>query len=136
MLVSPLMNGSIRHPDADIVLAEGEIEGHTGPDRLLIAPYHIHHKDEELFYVLSGRIGFIVDDEELLAAAGDAVLVPPGSVHTWWAASESPSRYLIAMSRQMDDLIISLHDGSYAPENIAQAFTDHDSTFIGWTRNP
>lgn len=134
MLVSPLKNGSLRHPDADIVLVEGEIDGHTGQDRLLIAPYHIHHSDEELFYVLSGQIGFIVGDEEFIASAGDAVLVPPGAVHTWWAASESPARYLIAMSQRIDDLIISLHDRSYAPEDMARAFSDHDSTLIGWTR--
>lgn len=135
MLVSPLLNGSLRHPDADIVLVEGEIEGNSGEDRMLIAPYHIHHADEEIFYILSGQIGFVVGDDEFIAAAGDAVLVPPGAVHTWWSASESPARYLIAMPKRLDGLITTLHNGSYGPENMAQAFSDHDSTLIGWTRD-
>lgn len=134
MHVSPLLNGSTRHPEAGFVLVEGTIDGHAGEDRLLIAPYHIHHHDEEIFYVLSGKIGFIVGDDELIASAGDAVLVPPGTVHTWWAASEEPAGYLIAMSKRMDDLINAIHAGPFSPDEMAQIFTDHDSTLIGWTR--
>lgn len=134
MLISPLRNCSLRHPDAQFVLVEGEIEGHTGEDRMLIAPYHIHHTEEEIFYVLSGQIGFVVGNDEFIASAGDAVLVPPGTIHTWWAAAESPARYLIAMPKRLDDLITALHDRSYAPEDMAKAFSDHDSTLIGWTR--
>lgn len=134
MHISPLRNGSTRHPDTDIVLVEGEIDGNTGKERLLIAPYHIHHNDEELFYVLSGKIAFIVGDEEIVASAGDAVLVPPGAVHTWWAASAEPARYLIAMPKRIDNLILALQGGSGAYQNIEDAFSDHDSTFLGWTR--
>lgn len=134
MHVSPLFNGSVRHPESDIVLVEGEIEGSTGEERLLIAPYHIHHNDEEIFYVLSGQIGFVVGDDEFIASAGDAVLVPPGAVHTWWAASEEPARYLIAMSPRMDDLILAIHSDSASYENMETLFADYDSTFIGWTR--
>lgn len=134
MFVSSLIDGSIRHPDADIVLVEGEIEGNSSESRLLIAPYHLHHSDTELIYVLSGHIGFIVGNDEFVASAGDAVLVPPGTIHTWWAAGVSPARYLIAMSKRIDDLINSLHNGSYAQEDFAKAFADHDSTLIGWTR--
>lgn len=134
MLVSPLLNGSIRHPDSNIVLVEGEIDGRTGEERLLIAPYHVHHSDEEIFYVLSGTIGFEIDESRYIASAGDAVLVPAGAVHTWWVDSDSPARYLIAMPQRLDDLVNALHDGSYAPSDFAQAFADHDSTLIGWTR--
>lgn len=134
MIVSPLLNGSTRHHDADIVLVEGEIDGHSGEERMLIAPFHIHHSDEEIFYLLSGQIGFIVGDDEFIASAGDAVVVPPGAVHTWWAASKEPARYLIAMSKRMDDLIIALHTGSFSPDEMPQVFADHDSTLIGWTR--
>lgn len=134
MHVSPLFNGSARHPDADIVLVEGEIDGASGDERLLIAPYHIHNSDEELFYVLSGQIGFIVGDDEFIASAGDAVLVPPGAVHTWWAASEEPARYLIAMPQRMDDLVLAIHRDADSYENMESLFADYDSTFIGWTR--
>lgn len=134
MIVSPLLNASLRHPGADIVVVEGEIDGCSSEDRMLIAPYHIHNHDEEIFYILSGEIGFIIDDDEFTASAGDAVLVPPGSVHSWWAASANPAQYLIVMPKVLDDLILALHAGPLSPEEMSQVFTDHRSTLIGWTR--
>lgn len=134
MLVSPLMNSAIEHSAGNIVLVEGEIDGLGEDGRMLIAPFHIHHSDEEIFYVLSGQLGFEIGDEELLASAGDAVLVPPGEIHSWWAASESPVRYMIAMPKRLNDLVIAIHAGSRSPEEMQQVYADHDSTLIGWTR--
>lgn len=134
MKVSPLIGGSIRDSNSDIVLVEGEIEGATGENRLLIAPYHIHHTDPEIFYVLAGRIGFEIDDEILVASAGDAVLVPPGAIHCWWTDSPKPARYLIAMPKRLDDLIRAIHAEPRDPEAMAQLYRDYDSTLIGWTR--
>lgn len=134
MHVSPLLHGSIRHPQADIVLVEGELEATPDVERLLIAPYHIHHSDEEIFYVLTGQVGFEIGDQEFIATPGDAVLVPPGEIHSWWNASPTPSRYLIAMPKRLDDLILAIHAGPLPPDEMAQVFTDHDSTLLGWTR--
>lgn len=134
MLVSPLLGSAIRDEAATIVMVEGEIGGAISDDRMLIAPYHIHHSDDEVFYVLSGRIGFVVGDEEFIASAGDAVLVPPGSVHSWWNASELPARYLIAMPKRLDDLINALHTAPHSPEQMQKIFADHNSTLLGWTR--
>lgn len=134
MIVSPLRGGSIRDSRADIVLVEGEIEGGNGANRLLIAPYHLHHTDPEIFYVLTGQIGFEIDEEIIVAAAGDAVLVPPGAIHSWWAESPEPARYLIAMPKRLDDLIRAIHAEPRDPESVAQLYRDYDSTLIGWTR--
>lgn len=134
MIVSPLLHSRIRHKHAEIVLVEGEIEAATGESRTLIAPFHIHHGDDEIFYVLSGRIGFSIDDTDLTAVAGDAVLVPRGTVHSWWNASTVPARYLIAMSKRLDDLINALHSENLSPEQMSRVFTDHDSTLLGWSR--
>ena len=134
MLVSPLMSQSARHPDADIVLVEGELEPAEPGQRLLVAPYHIHHNDNEVFYVLSGRIGFEVGDEEYIAGPGDAVMVPPGAIHNWWNIDPEPARYLIAMSKKMDDLIIAIHERHYNEDEMKALFDAHDSTYIGWSR--
>lgn len=134
MIVSPLLHSGIRHDSADIVLVEGELECAPEGTRQLIAPFHIHHKDDEIFYVLSGSIGFSIDDDEIIAAAGDAVLVPRGAAHSWWNVGESPARYLIAMSKRLDDLINALHSAPLSPDEMAQVFTDHESTLLGWRR--
>lgn len=134
MHVSPLRHSSASHPDASIVLTEGELEPAKPNERLLVAPWHIHRDDEEIFYILSGRIGFNVADTEFIATTGDAVVVPPGAIHTWWAVDPEPARYLIAMSKKMDDLINAIHQRYRDEDEMRQLFEDHDTTYIGWSR--
>ncbi len=134
MLISPLLHHTLRHDHANLAIEEGELEGAKPGERMLIAPFHIHHSDDELFYVLSGEIGFIVGDEEFIAPTGSAVLVPQGAVHTWWNASESPSRYLMIMTAQIDRLVQAIHDKYRSEEEMQQLFADHDATLIGWNR--
>lgn len=51
-----------------------------------IAPLHVHHADDEAWYVLAGRLGFRLGDEELSAGPGQTVLAPRGVAHTFWNA--------------------------------------------------
>lgn len=41
------------------------------------APWHYHEIDDEIFYLLSGKIEFGVNDETIIAEAGDLVIVGP-----------------------------------------------------------
>jgi mannose-6-phosphate isomerase-like protein (cupin superfamily) len=75
MLFSPLAGRSAWSDTASFVLAEWTDEGGTSRDRP-IAPFHVHHADDECWYVLDGRLGFRVGDEEVEAGPGDAVFVP------------------------------------------------------------
>ncbi len=133
MLFSPLKDHAAKADGADLVLVEGGIDGFNG-ERLLIAPWHIHHHDDECFYVLEGRITFGLGDDIVTASAGDAVLVPHGIAHTWWNDLNTPARYLIAMPRRLDELIVQLHQRPRSPQELESLFRDFDSTYIGWTR--
>jgi mannose-6-phosphate isomerase-like protein (cupin superfamily) len=44
-------------------------------------PPHIHHREDELFYVLSGEVTFYADGEQRLAKAGTLIYIPKGTVH-------------------------------------------------------
>ncbi|MCO5217509.1 MAG: cupin domain-containing protein [Thermomicrobiales bacterium] len=135
MLFAPLRDHAAVLSGADLVLTTGEIPGATAPDeRLLIAPYHIHHEDDEGFYILAGRIAFEVDDQTFTAGTGDAVLVPRGAIHTWWNPDPSPAHYLIAMPKRVNDLIVALHSGPRSQEEMEALFREHAATYIGWTR--
>lgn len=134
MIVSPLLHSGIRYESSEIVLVEGELEAISDAARQLIAPFHIHHSDDEVFYSLSGSLGFDINGEEFIANAGDAVLVPRGAVHTWWNASEQSARYLIAMSKRLDDLINALHSAALSPDEMSAVYSNHESTLIGWSR--
>ena len=72
--------------------------------------------------------------DTFIASEGDAVLVPPGAIHTWWNADPAPARYLIAMPRVLDNLIVALHARSYEPDELMALFEAHNTTYIGWTR--
>ena len=57
---------------------------------------HIHHDNDEFFYVLEGRIRFEVGGQTVEAAAGAFVFVPRGTVHVARTVGSEPSRVLAA----------------------------------------
>ncbi len=46
-------------------------------------PLHRHVEQIEVFHVLEGRHKFVLDGEEVIAQAGDCLLVPAGAAHTF-----------------------------------------------------
>lgn len=48
---------------------------------------HIHARQEERFTVVSGRMGVRAAGRERVLGAGEEVVVPPGTPHTFWNAS-------------------------------------------------
>ena len=55
---------------------------------------HVHHDEDDAFYVLDGELAFVVNEEEILAPAGTFVLVPPGVRHTFGNRTSEPVRIL------------------------------------------
>lgn len=68
---------------------------------------HVHHGDDEIWHVLEGTLGFRIGDKEARAPAGTTVIVPAGVPHTYWEVE--PSRYLIVLTHNLNDLISTLH---------------------------
>ena len=60
-------------------------------------PVHIHHQEDETFYVVEGEISVFVGDERLEASAGDFVIAPRGVPHSYLVRSER-SRVLCTFS--------------------------------------
>ena len=92
----------------DFVLAEWVDENDTSAARP-IAPLHVHHADDEAWYVLEGALGFRYGDDELHAPAGSAVLVPAGVAHSFWNAAGARTRYLIVMTPRIAALVEAVH---------------------------
>jgi mannose-6-phosphate isomerase-like protein (cupin superfamily) len=57
-------------------------------------PLHVHHREDEAWYVLDGRMTFYVGDQELTATSGSFVLAPMGIPHTFTVDVE-PTRVLV-----------------------------------------
>jgi quercetin dioxygenase-like cupin family protein len=58
---------------------------------------HIHHREDEAFYVLDGQLSFHVGDAVLTAVAGSLAFAPMGIPHTFTVDIE-PSRILVITS--------------------------------------
>lgn len=68
------------------------VEHPLDPGRLV--PPHIHHGEDELSYVLAGRIGVRIGDDEYVAGPGTYVWKPRDVPHTFWNAGSEPARLL------------------------------------------
>ena len=60
-------------------------------------PLHVHHKEDEAWYVLDGHMTFYVGDAVLEANAGSFVFAPSGIAHTFTVDVE-PTRVLVFAS--------------------------------------
>ena len=60
-------------------------------------PLHIHHQEDEAWYILDGQMTFYVGDAVLEARAGSFVFAPSGIAHTFTVDVE-PTRVLVLAS--------------------------------------
>jgi mannose-6-phosphate isomerase-like protein (cupin superfamily) len=88
------------------------------------APAHVHHESDEAFGVVSGQIEVRIGDQRRTLTAGDLVVVPAGTVHTFATVGTTPVRMYCVMTPQIDSLIRALHE----------ATTDEERTAV-WTRH-
>jgi len=120
----------VASPRASIVVVEWTDPGGGTDPPTYIAPLHIHHEDDEAWYVLDGALCVRVGDDVVDVPAGGAVLVPRGTPHTYWNPRPSPTRYLLVMTPRIQRLIAALHAGGGA--DAAAVFAAHRSEYLGW----
>jgi mannose-6-phosphate isomerase-like protein (cupin superfamily) len=71
---------------------------HPIPPRSLVAPLHLHEREDEYSYVLEGRMGAQLGDDVVYAEPGDLVFKPRNQWHTFWNAGDTPCRILEIIS--------------------------------------
>jgi mannose-6-phosphate isomerase-like protein (cupin superfamily) len=108
-LAPPLAGRTRGSPDASFVIAAWTDPGGSPDPPRLIAPLHVHHRDDEAWYVLEGALRFRLGEREVEAPAGSAVFAPRGTPHTFWNPRREPARYLIVMTPNIARLIEELH---------------------------
>ncbi len=70
-------------------LCEARVPAGGGP------PPHIHHREDESFFVLEGEITFQLADRKVVAKAGSFIQGPRGVPHAFKNESGRPARMLI-----------------------------------------
>jgi mannose-6-phosphate isomerase-like protein (cupin superfamily) len=105
VLVEPLAGSTLGGSGDDFVLVQwvAEVGDHW------IAPLHVHHEDDEAWYVLRGTLGFRLGDEEFEAGPGSAVLVRRGTPHSYRNAGDVEAEYVLVMPPRIAALIDAIH---------------------------
>jgi mannose-6-phosphate isomerase-like protein (cupin superfamily) len=103
---------------ADRFMIDGEESGggfalveHRLAPHELAAPLHFHTLEDEYSYVLEGRVGALLGDEELFAEAGHLIFKPRGQWHTFWNAGDAPVRILEIISPSGLEKLFRMLDG-------------------------
>lgn len=73
-------------------IVETEVDPHGG------VPPHIHRREDETFYILSGRFTFGIGEETIDAGPGDSVFAPRNLAHTWQCISAEGGRMLVLLT--------------------------------------
>jgi quercetin dioxygenase-like cupin family protein len=83
---------SARHSGGEFAFAETEADPQGG------VPLHVHAREDETFYILSGRFAIQVGDQTVEARPGDTVFAPRDIPHSWFCVSDTPGRFLLLIS--------------------------------------
>ncbi|MCW2794434.1 MAG: hypothetical protein JWO76_3532 [Nocardioides sp.] len=73
------------------------------------APLHVHRSGDEAFAVLTGELDVTLGPEVRRLGAGEFVVVPAGTAHTFATVDDAPASILVTMSPQIDALVRELH---------------------------
>jgi mannose-6-phosphate isomerase-like protein (cupin superfamily) len=71
-------------------------EAATGPGAG--PPPHVHHREDEAFYVLDGEYEFLVEGHTLRTGAGSLIYVPKGTLHAHRNVGKVVSRMLMSQT--------------------------------------
>lgn len=61
-------------------------------------PPHIHHREDEVFYVREGRFLFLSGEEERVLETGSFAYIPKGTLHTFKNIDDKQGRLLVTIT--------------------------------------
>jgi mannose-6-phosphate isomerase-like protein (cupin superfamily) len=131
IVAPPLAGNTLGSGAGDFVIAEWRDAGGPAGERRLIAPPHVHHHDEEAWYVLEGTLCIQMAENVVEARAGSGVLVPRGTPHTYWNPGPGATRYLLIMTANIYQLIQEIHAmKERTPATLEAVFRKHGSELV------
>jgi len=93
------------------------IESHTRGG----APWHVHSREDEYFYVLAGAIVVHLEDQDYEAAAGSFVFLPRGAPHAWDVKGETASLLMMTVPAMLEEFLKEFHAAATRAERDAVA---------------
>lgn len=92
----------------DFVIRRWDLEYYPGDQ----APPHLHHRSDEAFCVLRGRLEVLAGQVRHVLEQGDYLTVPAGTTHTFATIDAEGALVLVVMTPEVDELVAMLHAAS------------------------
>ena len=113
--------------DGVVAVVEHPVAGRT------LVPPHVHRDHDEWSYVLEGRVGARVGDDEFIASAGSYILKPRQIPHTFWNPDDAPARILeIITPSGLEDMFATFGElgarGELTAETMGETAARYGST--------
>ncbi|MFG2713474.1 cupin domain-containing protein [Streptomyces goshikiensis] len=99
------------------------------------APAHFHTRATEMFYVLSGSMRILLDDQVLTLGQGDFLTVPPTVPHAFAPAPDSEAEMLVVFTPGMDRfdyyrLLERVYQGEASVQDIRDSSEQFDNHYF------
>ena len=93
-------------------------------------PPHIHHAEDEMFYVLEGELSLWCDGKKVKGQPGSFVAIPKGVVHRWENESDATVRALVFLvPGGFDEFLMRIGEPMTHPDQTGQPPTKEQIDF-------
>ena len=97
-------------------------------------PLHVHHLQNEVFYVVEGEYFFKVGEDTFTLTAGDSIFLPMKVPHAWTQKSASGKMTVIfEPAGKMENFFITVAALNHEPgkEEMAKIFEENEMSVVG-----
>jgi quercetin dioxygenase-like cupin family protein len=95
-------------------------------------PLHVHHAEDEAFYLLDGEVTLYLPGQQIVCRPGDLAIAPRGAPHAY-RVGERPARWLVISSpagfERFVAAVAALDD--LDPAAVAAVAAEHDIEILG-----
>jgi quercetin dioxygenase-like cupin family protein len=90
----------------------GEVWGARGD----MPPLHVHHREDEVFYVLEGQLTLFYGEKEITTVAGQVVVAPRGVAHAYRVDSDLARWLVLGVPAGFEQFVRALSEPAPASE--------------------
>ena len=97
-------------------------------------PLHVHHFQNEIFYVMEGKYFFKVGDKEFRLSEGDSIFLPRKVPHAWTQVSEKGKMTVTFQpAGKMENFFVTVAALDHEPtkEEMARIFENNEMSVVG-----
>lgn len=85
------------------------------------SPFHVHHNEDEQFYIIEGSLRFVSDGESWTAGPGTIAFLPRNVPHAFEVVGDVPARFLLMVTPGgFEEFVAELSEPAPGPPDMAK----------------